>query len=278
MHSPVSKRTPAALLCAALALTACTSSTREGPLTATDALGDLKTIDYCSIVGGSGDSAFERCRVVDGVKIMAVGPVQSGEDEDLHPVEYHGSALPEGMRVQGSTFNAKQSCTRLLTFSDDIRLSFLVTGEADADANCAKAMEAVESALGVINENKVGRREFAANSFGRLDPCALLSTPEVEAVIGAGRQKTPGVTGHNCLHGDVALTFDLKQAVVGDEETVAGRQATVSKIGPFCAVHQNSGPESAAVKAISANGEADDSTCDRARQVAELVLPTLPQP
>lgn len=278
MHSPVSKRTLATLLCAALALTACTSSTREGPLTATDALGDLKTIDYCSIVGKAGDSAFQRCRYVDGVKIMAVGPVESGENKDLYPVEYHGSALPEGMRVQGSTFNAKQSCTRLLTFSDDVRLSFLVTGESDADANCAKAMEAVESALGVINENKVGRREFAANSFGRLDPCALLSTPEVEAVIGAGRQKKAGATGHDCLHGDVALTFDLKQAVVGDEETIAGHQATVSKISLFCAVYLNSGPESAAVKAISVDGEADDTTCDHARQVAELVFPALPKP
>ncbi|HEX6344130.1 hypothetical protein [Umezawaea sp.] len=274
----MSKRTSATLLCAALALTACTSSTREGPLTATDALGDLKTIDYCSIVGGTGDPAFERCRVVDGVRIMAVGPVESGENKDLHPVEYHGSALPDGMRVQGSTFNAQQSCTRLLTFSDDIRLSFMVTGESDADANCAKAMEAVESALGVINENKVGRRQFADNSFGRLDPCALLSTPEVEAVIGAGRQKKPSATGHNCLHGDVALKFDLKQAVVGDEETVAGRRATVNKISLFCTVHLNSGPESAAVQAISVTGEADDGTCDRARQVAELVFPALPRP
>jgi hypothetical protein len=278
MHSPVSKRTLATILCAALALAACTSSTRDGPLTATDALGDLKTIDYCSIVGKSGDSAFERCRYVDGVKIMAVGPVDSGENKDLYPVEYHGSALPDGMRIQGSTFNAKQSCTRLLTFSDDVRLNFLVTGESDADANCAKAMEAVESALGVINENKVGRREFAANSFGRLDPCALLSTPEVEAVIGAGRNKRPGATGHNCLNGDVALTFDLKQAVVGDDETIAGYQTKVSKISLFCTIHLNSGTESASVKAISVNGEADDSTCAKARQVAELVFPTLPKP
>ncbi|MCS7479841.1 DUF3558 domain-containing protein [Umezawaea endophytica] len=274
----MSKRTLAILLCGALALSACTSSTREGPLTATDALGDLKTIDYCTVIGESGDSAFEHCRIANGVKIMAVGPVESGENKDLYPVEYHGSAMPEGMRVQGSTFNSKQSCTRLLTFSDDVRLRFLVTGEANDEANCAKAMEFVESALGVINENKVGRRQFADNSFGRLDPCALLSTPEVEAVLGKDRKKTPGITGHNCLFGDVALTFDQKQAVVGDEETIAGYQATVSKISLFCTVHLNSGDESAAVKAISITGEADDSTCDKARQVAELVFPTLPKP
>ena len=278
MHSPVSKRTLATLLCAALALTACTSSTREGPLTATDALGDLKTIDYCSVLGKAGDPAFERCRYSEGVKFVSVGPVDSGENKDLYPVEYHGSAMPEGMRVQGSTFNAEQSCTRLLTFSDDVRLNFMVTGEENADANCAKAMETIETALGVINENKVGRREFPENSFGRLDPCALLSTPEIEAVLGAGRNKRPSATGHNCLHGDVALTFDQKQPVVGDEETVAGYPTTVSKVSLFCTVHLNSGPESAAIKAISVNGEADDTTCDHARQVAELVFPNLPKP
>lgn len=269
-------KTLATLLCAALVLTACTS-TREGPLTASDALGDLKTIDYCSVISKSGDSTLERCRIVDGVKLMAVGPLESGENKDLYPVEYDGSALPDGMRIQGSTFNSKQSCTRLLTFSDDIRLSFVVTGESNADANCAKAMEVVENALGVINDDKVAHRQFPDNSFGRLDPCTLLATPEVKAAIGTTSEPKPRATGHTCLLGDVALSFDVKQSILGEPETIAGRATTVNKIGLFCTIHIDTESESADIKAVSTNGEADDSTCDKARQVAELVLPTLPK-
>jgi uncharacterized protein DUF3558 len=281
MNAPVSKTSYvlATALCAVLALAACTSQnpTREGPLTAADALGDLKSIDYCSVIDQSGESAFEHCRIANGDKLTVVGPVESGENKDLYPVEYHGSALPGGVRVQGSTFDAKQSCTRMLTFSDDLRLTFVVAGEADPDANCVKAMEVVEEALDVINGGKVARRSFADKSFGRLDPCELLSTPEVEAVLGSGRNKKPSATGHNCLHGDVGLSFDVKQPANGNPETIAGYPVSVEKISLFCTVRVDAGAESADIKAISTKGPADDKTCDKARKIAELVVPALPK-
>lgn len=197
--------------------------------------------------------------------------------DNFYPVEYHGSALPGGVRVQGSTFDSEQSCIRMLTFSDDLRLTFMVAGEANPDANCVKAMEVVEDALDVINGGKVARRSFADNSFGRLDSCELLSTPEVEAVLGSGRNKKPSATGHNCLHDDVALSFDVKRTSDGNPETIAGYPVNVDKISLFCTVRVDAGAESADIKAISINGPADDKTCDKARKIAEVVLPALPK-
>lgn len=310
---PINRRLLAAVLCGAFVLAGCTSTPPAPPAweehAATDSLGDLRTIDYCSlldtpkILGTANPSApavssFELCRVwvTEGTSryVLVVGPLGSQVTADMQPHNYAGT-LPAGVSVRDST-RGVNSCTRYLVFDDG---TTLMTAASDAstpdpelaplsrEALCAKADASLAGVVAAITEKRIGRLTFEPGSFGALDPCALLTGPEADKLIGADKAATPAVHGHDCTRGDAAVYF-----TVGDPsalqasgnrgpqpDTIAGRSVTADSHLAACwftaSRKTSTGQVEEARVEFKLNLE-NLGFCDSARSLAELILPKLP--
>lgn len=274
----------------------------DEPLTAAAALGEFSSLDYCSLVDqrkvmGDGNavkppvSSFESCRLefIEGATLYTVttGPIATGQDPNNQPYEYEG-ALPEGVSVQQSAFNANTACTRLLTFADGIRLSIVVTSDSqdlsDQLSRCRKADATVGTASAAIRGQRVGRLHFDQRSWGRVAPCVLLDQHEIDAASGPETKPAPALSGHSCIRGKVSLALSAGAGTAsGATEALGGRQAQVLTSGAFCQVTtQRPIPgtpdrvEQALLTVVSVAGNADDATCAAARDVAVVVFPKLP--
>ncbi|QWF79192.1 hypothetical protein [Amycolatopsis sp. CA-230715] len=276
-----------------LFLSACTPSNSAppkpaGPLTAAEALGDLATVDFCSLLGTAGtNGSFGSCQVTADGTTTTVGSPAKDTEPTAKPYDYRGQ-LPAGVTVEQSSFDAKQSCTRYVVFADHVRLmvSAFDSGEGDAKPNCGKADAAVGAVLTAATGKRVTHVAYPENSLGRIDPCELLSGDAADTALGKG--STPSaftVDKHSCLRSGVKVSFDRgKPETTGTKVTVAGKPATESRIAAFCFLRvERPAPgaegkvESAAFEAVdTATGVADDRTCAEARKVAEFVLPKLP--
>ncbi|OLZ56890.1 hypothetical protein [Amycolatopsis keratiniphila] len=284
------------------AVTSSPTTAGDEALTASEALGEYSSLDYCSLVDqrkviGGGNAvkppltSFEFCRLefVEGANRYTVttGPITSGQDPNNQPYEYAGP-LPEGLSVQQSTFNQDTTCTRLLTFADGIRLSIAVTSDDKAPADqadrCRTADATVGSAAGVITERKVGRLNLDQRSWGRVAPCALLDQHELDAAAGAETKPAPALSGHNCIRGKVSFSLSVgADTTPGATEALGGRQVQVATSGAFCQVTTHrpipgtpDRVEQAALSVVGVDGAAEDATCAAAREVAAAVFPKLP--
>ncbi|MEV7552734.1 hypothetical protein AB0N89_24255 [Amycolatopsis sp. NPDC089917] len=280
------------------------SPTTEGDeaLTASEALGEYPSLDYCSLVDqrkviGGGNaikpplSSFEFCRLefVEGANRYTVttGPITSGQDPNNRPYEYTGP-LPEGVSVQQSTFNEETTCTRLLTFADGIRLSIAVTSDAKAPADqgdrCRVADATVGGAAEVVTARKVGRLNLDQRSWGRVAPCAPLDQHELDAAAGPETKPAPALSGHGCIRGKVGFTLSVvTDTTPGATEALGGRQAQVATSGAFCQVTTHrpipgtpDRVEQATLSVVGVDGAPEDATCAAAREVAVAVFPKLP--
>ena len=286
-----------AMLCALLTAGCATTqaapepSSGPTPLTASAALGDFGTVDYCSLldVGAVAPGAvvtptFENCRADAGGRTILVGPLAFDSDPNIKPYSYEGS-VPDGVAVQQSMFNDQRACTRAITFADGNRLDLSVTDSgADQAGRCGVADAAVGSALTAVTANKVGRLKFPDRSWGLVAPCAMLDDPALDVVAGAGSRPTTGLSGHSCIRGK--LSFKL--TVQTDEpatpaETVGGREARVRVAGAFCLVDTTQPApglpgrrELAELSVVETAGTAGDGTCALARTAANVILPRLP--
>ncbi|WET80616.1 hypothetical protein P3102_05035 [Amycolatopsis sp. QT-25] len=283
---------------------AVTPSTTAGEeaLTASAALGEYSSLDYCSLVDqrkvlGGGNAvkppltSFEFCRLefVEGANRYTVttGPITSGQDPNNQPYEYDGP-LPEGVSVQQSTFNEATACTRLLTFADGIRLSIAVTSDdtapADQTARCRIADATVGSAAGVISAGQVGRLNLDQRSWGRVAPCAPLDQHELDAAAGAETKPAPALSGHSCIRGKVSFSLSVgADTTPGATEALGGRQVQVTTSGAFCQVTTHrpipgtpDRVEQATLSVVGVDGAPENATCAAAREVAVAVFPKLP--
>ncbi|MCU1686204.1 MAG: hypothetical protein JWQ81_6943 [Amycolatopsis sp.] len=277
------------VVCGASLLAGC-SAPPAAPLTSVAALGEYRTIDYCSLldlpgVTGAGKqapiSSYEDCRaqLVEGTArlVVVIGPISSDADPSLKPYDYKASALPAGVRVQTDEYNDAQSCIRDVTFADGVRLTVGVADQAAAapQVRCDKADAAVAGVLAAATQDKVRRLNFAPHSFGGLEPCPLLTATDG---LGSGSAK-PALTGHSCIRGTVDLTFGISTPSNAAHETIGGRQASITVAGGFCIGHTEQPAaagkvETADVKAVDTGGNGN-SVCGLARTVAASVFPKL---
>jgi hypothetical protein len=287
-----------AMLCALLAAGCATTqaapepSSGPTPLTASAALGDFATVDYCSLLdvpevapGAVATPTFETCRAVAGARTILVGPLAFDSDPNIKPYGYPGP-VPDGVAVQQSMFNDRSACTRAITFADGNRLDLSVTGTGDDQGGrCEVADAAVGSVLGAVTANKVGRLTFPDRSWGLVAPCAMLDNPDLDAVVGAGSRPTTALSGHSCIRGKLSfkLTVQTDEATAPAEQ-LGGREARVRVAGAFCLVDTTQPApglpgrrELAELSVVETAGTAGDGTCASARAAANVILPRLPR-
>lgn len=289
-----------AMLCALLATgcakTQAAPATDSGPtpLTASDALGDFATVDYCSLLdvptvapGAVTTPTFETCRADLGARTILVGPLAFDSDPNIKPYDYLGP-VPDGVAIQQSMFNDRTACTRAITFADGNRLDLSVTDTGDDQAGrCGVADTAVSSVLDAVTANKVGRLRFPDRSWGLVAPCVLLDNQDLDAVAGAGTRPATGLSGHSCIRGKVSfkLTVETDEATApaGPPETVSGHETRVRVAGAFCLADTTQPApglpgrrELAELSVVETAGAAGDATCALARTAANTLFPRLP--
>lgn len=291
-----------------LLLTACVGppvagSPSSGALTATMAFGDFRTIDYCTLLD-TGDAkpdstvpSFERCVVTVEDLRLVVGPVEDGDDITLTAYDYRDN-LPSGVRVDQRWRSGEPACTLLVGFADGVRLTVAAIGTEEAEDGtqsagpsvdwCATADRAVASVLDTITGKRVGHTTYDRDSFGRLDPCVLITGPEFDAVLGADQTVQRTLSGHECLHGHLAVSISVGEPVVeGTRETLGGRPVVVQVVDTSCAAFverllpdRQDLVETVQLTGIgvAASGQYDGADlCPMVRAATELVVPYLPQ-
>ena len=284
-----------ALLAAGCAKTQAAPQQTSGPtpLTASAALGDFGNVDYCSLLnvpevapGAVAVPTFESCRAKLGPRTILVGPLAFDADPNIKPYAYLGP-VPDGVAIQESNFNDHRACTRAITFADGTRLDLSVADTGNDQASrCGIADATVGSALAAITAGKVRRLTFPDRSWGRVAPCVLLDTHDLDAAAGPGSQPTTGLTGHSCIRGKVSLKLTLETDVTDTPpETLGGREARVHIAGAFClAGTTQPAPglpgrrELAEISVVETAGTAGEGTCAQARTAATSIFPRLPTP
>jgi hypothetical protein len=288
-----------AMLCALLAAgcaktqAAPEQSSGPTPLTASAALGDFGSVDYCSLLnvpdvapGAVAVPTFESCRATLGARTILVGPLAFDSDPNIRPYAYLGQ-VPDGVAIQQSMFNDRSACTRAITFADGNRLDLSVTDTGNDQASrCGVADAAVGSALDAITANKVRRLTFPDRSWGRVAPCVLLDNHDLDAAAGAASRPTTGLSGHSCIRGKVSLKLTVETEVADSPpEVLGGREARVRIAGAFCLVDTTQPApglpgrrELAEISVVETAGTAGDATCALARAAAASILPRLPTP
>jgi hypothetical protein len=279
-----------------LLLAACTSTVGGTPeparFTSTAALGDLRTVDYCTLLdpaGGEPVSSFERCTAeVDGL-LRAVGPLREAESAGTLPYDYPGD-LPDGVRILvPEPENKYATCTRLVAFTDAVWLTVAVSEDAYPAENtdeerCAAADDLLAAALAAIDGERVGHLSFGRDSFGRLDACELLTG----AGVGTDEEPWDWPAGHNCYFSEAWLEIRVDEPSTGRRELLGDRPVMLEIDGGFCdLVVERPSDRPGLVEAARFGGTLPDvldtsglsvpDTCPRAWAVAEQVVPRLPQ-
>jgi hypothetical protein len=289
-------RTLGLVLCGLL-LAACTGVVSGTPvsngLTSAAALGDLRTIDYCTLLdtaGGEPLSSFEQCTVVvDGLR-RVVGALDGDDEYERIPYDYPGD-LPDGVRIhQQEPENEYATCTRWVGFADAVWLMAAVTDDqypatsTDED-RCAAADDLVAGALAAISDKRVGHLSYDPDSFGGLDACTFLTGRDVEVVVEPGADLSARPAGHSCYRGGVQLEFGVVPPSAGRQEMLEDRPVAFRIDGPFCYVDLEVPlPERPGlVQRARFSGNASESgvtpaeLCPIPWTIAEMVVPRLPQ-
>jgi hypothetical protein len=269
------------------------------PLTASAALGEFGTFDYCSLLdvnrlrgatADQPDSSFDVCHgefFQNGLhRRVVVGPLSADSDPNVKPYDYPG-AVPDGLAVAQSSFNEATSCGRAVTFADGIRLNVVITDSAGPSAStdrCADADAVVGGVLAAISGKAVRHQAFADRSWGRVDACALLNVHDLDATSGAGTQPAAGLSGHSCIRGKLSVKFSVEDsAPAGPSELLGGRTSRVAADGAFCRVTTvQPAPgaaghsEQAEVDVVDTSGSTGEAACADARTAAAVVFAKIP--
>lgn len=287
-----------ALLSAGCATTQAASDPAEGsgptPLTASAALGDFGTVDYCSMLdvpkvaaGAVAVPTFESCQADLGWRTILVGPLAFDSDPNIKPYDYAGP-VPDGVSVQQSMFNDHTACTRTIIFADGNRLDVSVTdsGPADQPGRCETADATVGSVLAAVTagEGRAADVPRALVGPGRALRAARQPRPR-RPHAAAGSQPTIGLAGHSCIRGKVGFKLTVDTAGTnGPVETLGGRAAQVRLAGVFCLVDSTQPApglpgrrELAEISVVETAGTAGDGTCALARTAATSIYSRLPK-
>jgi hypothetical protein len=258
------------------------------PLTAQAALGDFKTVDYCTIfdpssirAGGGTDpgqpvTAFDDCTIDAKLGTTAVqvfvGYLQGKQNDRGVQIPDPTKTLPRGLSVARSP-GERTYCEYYLRFPDGVSLEVetLTAGEVSGadlpqpNALCRLSSAALDGVAAAVQKKPAGHQTFAANSLGTLDACSLVADDQVNTELGVAAQKTPTPSGHRCRwamsggSASVSLSFLVDtppQPVTGSTtETLGGKPSLVTAYSPtLCSVQVGLGPAAGAK-----NGEVEQA-------------------
>jgi hypothetical protein len=228
------------------------------PLASWQALGEVTTLDYCSlldvagITGAAGTpvlSSFDDCSVpvaVDGVRVDVragfLGPAGAGNPP------LRDKRLPRGLVAEREVGTVGGGCGYHLRFPDSVSLRFEANsfttagGTLPVSSLCPLAERAVDGAVAAVTERRVRHQSFPARSLGAVDACTLLGEGRVVAELGlpAPMKSYPGA--HHCRWGEAgkasaSLSFYIDKPLGSSAETLGGRASQVQPAGPdYCSV------------------------------------------
>ncbi|RZS32465.1 hypothetical protein EV193_11299 [Herbihabitans rhizosphaerae] len=230
----------------------------QPPLTSAAALGDIATVDFCSLVDRavidkvSGvaeiDVSMDRCQVTvskNGVPmVLVVGEPMDGETRDSMPTSPHQVAdLPAGITV--AKFEEEDMCGREIVFADQMRLRVNVALAEPDGRNleyrtrhmCEVADAALETALKMVRGGTALHFEYGDRSYSTLAACDMIPASAVAIALDAQRVSTKRYpTGHECewdrdsaraLFAFMLRPLSLDVPPDAIEETIAGRRSYV---------------------------------------------------
>jgi uncharacterized protein DUF3558 len=216
-----------AVLLAGLLLAGCDSGVpgsaasderQRGPLTARDALGDLRTVDPCGYLGGDAfaDHGAVTSRVADLDECTYQVAVESGEEvtvrvgmldvfTQLPQGTREDRALPRDTAVYGLPRN-ENGCNRALRLADDVTISVLASATNAADAAqpwmCELADDGVTGVFRAVRDGRITHWEPARDSLATISACETLADEEVATLLGIGTGRVvPSPSGHQCRWG-----------------------------------------------------------------------------
>ncbi|MEV0056982.1 hypothetical protein AB0H34_41650 [Saccharopolyspora shandongensis] len=283
--------------------------------TAAAVLGDLRTVDPCTLadpaalqsfgqVENAGTVSLDYCllhlKLNDGsLAQLALGDlVYAGPVEQGQPVVQRGPLrIVQDAPLPGH-------CTRQILFADDIAMQVsvdLLTGDPAAGL-CAVAQAGADAAVAALEQQRVGHRSFGANSLALQDPCELLDSAAVQQVPGLeAAEPQPSPAGHQCMWGAQAADAPRVQFLhtAGEppkvlhgaavEEQVADRRTVVSVVGgdprvPLCSAETGhipfgdpaTGQVEVAMLVVAVPGMTGIDACEYARGLAQQAWPYLP--
>ncbi|MGP4018067.1 hypothetical protein [Saccharopolyspora sp. 5N708] len=283
--------------------------------TAQAMLGDLRTVDPCTLADPAGLQAFgptenagtvslDYCllhvRLGDGSLVqLAIGElINADPNPQGDPVVQRGPLrIVQNAPLPGH-------CTRQILFTDNIAMQIsadLLTGDPAAGL-CSIAQSGADAAAEALEQHRVGHRTFAANSLALVDPCTLLDSAAVRQIPGleeAQPQSSPA--GHQCRWGEQAADAPRVQFMhtAGDppkvlhgaavEESIAGRRTVLSVVGgdpqvPLCSAETGhipfgdpaAGQVEVAQLVVAVPGMTGTDACEYARGLAGQAWPHLP--
>ncbi|CRK59668.1 hypothetical protein [Alloactinosynnema sp. L-07] len=280
------------------------------------ALGELRSLDYCTLLGGDGPG-----RTVDGdqlvrgmdfcatfglsagarVEVM-VGPVHVRPklpDHQLRALDQ----LPPPLRVNRPYTKSDGSCEILLAFPGKELLRFRARHVGDerpppTEQLCDLAESTLRHAVERMGAGEVGHVTHGPKSLGLVDACSLLTKDELAAVFYTAEAARPSPTGHHCqwVESDV-LEFHKVDIYLDREgilpapdnrsvvkETIAGRESYVLEEADdrntYCSVwaaHKaDEQPLVEAAKLVVTDGNNALGACAVARRLAGLAWARLP--
>jgi hypothetical protein len=193
------------------------------PAQARTALGDLTTLDPCSLVRPADFAAFGTATFGDpqSLDYCVVEVQESGAQTEIHVGEIvdasyrlnraatgasaiGGAPLPSGQQLQ-STGIGGDTCQSELLFTD--HLGLLVTATpSDGPATlstCKLSTAAMSGAMSAIAAHQVAHRTYPAHSFGPVDACTVLTRAVVSAALTslAGVKPHAHPARHQCEYG-----------------------------------------------------------------------------
>lgn len=255
----------------ALLLASCTMQVNgtltklEEPLTAREALGDLNTVDYCSVLdearikkaGGilmpTPSTGFSYCTFEVSLPrgghrlTVLVGNPSYESKSVLAATPDEVVPLRGGVRVQRYESFDPGACMHSPVFPDDITFEVKVYGDGVPQRMLCRFAGAVMDGLWqAVRAGRIGRLDFHAGSLAEVGACSLLSDQEVARAVGPGADRVPPPIGHFCGWGVGNVTDDPWVFVeyssygLSDEPqfptTVGGRIASVEQADGHCVV------------------------------------------
>lgn len=246
------------------------------PLTSTLALGDLTTIDYCSLIdpglvarGGMTDAgepqpSFDECAVSGKVggqsATLEVGFLDTNAGGRLPDRD---KTLPRGLVAQRDTSGrGADSCGYYLAFPDRVSLelfAYLENPPSDPGSSsttsplCTLNKTVFDGVVTAVTQKKVTHLTFAQGSVGTVDACALLPDAVVSQQAGVPLPRAQNPSKHRCRWTNTSLGMRAvlwfyvdkpPQAADGaTAETIDGRPSVVRAVSArFCAVDTVVGP------------------------------------
>ncbi|GAA4886428.1 hypothetical protein [Saccharopolyspora cebuensis] len=301
-----------------LAVVGCTPPGEKAvaePAGAAEMLGDLRTVDPCTLtdpaalahVGAARPAAtvsLDYCLLHVELPDGSLAQLSVGELERVPP------GPPSGPVRQLGTLRVRHDapipghCARPLLFGDGIAMNVsadLLSGDPGAGL-CGVAQAGAEIAAEVVQRGEVGHHRFPADSLALIDPCAVLDTAVVAQMPGlADAEPVSAPARHQCRWGELAADAPriqyshtagapptvLHGAAV--EEMIAGRRTVLSVVGgdpsvPLCSAETAhrpfgdpaSGQVEVAMLVVAVPGETGIDACEYARGLAAATWPRLP--